>query len=199
MFPRRRFLAVSAAAPLAAVLSACAATSNEPSVNPARDVNKNRYVTGDGSTIRYTDIDDRPHAPHLSGTTLQGDEVTTQDWAGEVIVLNFWAQWCAPCREEAPDLVEAAEHYETGVQFLGINVMDTNSKAQAFEKRHGKPYPSIEDPPGRLVHKFLDVGVSPNTFPTTLIIDREGRVASVWRQPITSDVLISEIDAELER
>lgn len=198
MVSRRRMLAVSAAAPLAAVLSACSVESNAPSANPAQDVNKDRYVPGDGTTLRF-DVDEREAAPELSGETLQGDQVSTAEWAGEVIVVNFWASWCAPCREEAPDLVEAANHYDEGVHFLGINIMNTTSQAQQFEDRWGKPYPSIEDPPGELSRGFVEMGLSPNTLPATIIIDRDGKVASLWRQTVTSDVLISEIDDELER
>ncbi|MEV4203108.1 TlpA disulfide reductase family protein [Micromonospora globbae] len=101
------------------------------------------------------------------------------------MVVNFWASWCAPCRAEAKDLNSVFEATKAqGVQFLGVDIMDDRSRAQAFVDAFAVPYPSLFDPAGRVALAFQ--GVNPSAIPTTVIVDRPGQVAAVFRKRVTA-------------
>ncbi len=122
---------------------------------------------------------DRLPVPELSGTTLEGEPLDVASMRGEVVVLNFWASWCAPCRAEAETLEEVASlTADRGVRFVGINVKDELGSAQAFQRKQEVSYPSLHDQPGRLLLRFRRA--IPQTPPTTLVIDREGRIAAFF-------------------
>ena len=93
------------------------------------------------------------------------------------MVVNVWGSWCAPCRAEAPELVEAQRELGDDVAFLGVNTRDLDvAPAQAFERAFGLTYPSIFDPDGRLLLGFAQL--PPKAIPSTVVIDAEGRVAA---------------------
>ena len=132
---------------------------------------------------------DRQPLPTLAGTTLEGKALDVASYRGQVVVLNFWASWCPPCREEAPALLEvAAQTAELGVQFVGVNVKNDKAEAVAFERKAGVTYPSLHDQPGELLLRFRRI--VPQTPPTTLIVDREGRIAGFFAGSVRiSDLL----------
>ena len=114
----------------------------------------------------------------ISGTTLGGDALALDDLRGDVVVINVWGSWCAPCRAEAPILGQASRAYaDEGVSFVGINVRDNEAAALAFERRYDIPYPSIADYDGRTLLSVNDY-VPMSAVPVTLVLDREGRVAA---------------------
>lgn len=124
---------------------------------------------------------DREPAPVAREVQVLGEDdgtvLSLADYAGEVVVLNFWASWCGPCREEQPELNEAADALaDLPVQFLGVNVGDSVPNAQAHEREFGIPYPSVFDPSYGYAAEFGAVG--PRSIPTTIMIDAEGRVAA---------------------
>lgn len=196
MAPRRRTLL--AALPLLA-LAACSEADGE-NANRVNEINRDRYVSGDGSNYRWDDPEERFAAPRLTGTALDGTAIDTDDWAGSVLVVNFWGSWCAPCVEEAPHLVEAdAEFADRNVVFLGVNIRDSGDAARAFERRWAVAYPSIEDEAGRVADQFVDFGVAPNNIPTTIVIDAEHRVFSIWRSKFDdAQTLIADVKKALE-
>ncbi|MFF0110169.1 TlpA family protein disulfide reductase [Streptomyces hirsutus] len=122
---------------------------------------------------------DRKPAPDVRGETLTGEQLALADYRGKIVVLNVWGSWCNPCRAEAPHLQKVHQDTEDqGVVFLGINTRDsTQTNARNFEKDYGITYPSLWDPDGRQLLKFKGT-VSPSAIPSTIVIDREGRIAA---------------------
>lgn len=136
-----------------------------------------RYVEGEGSSTAFTPQDREP-APEVSGETLDGEPISLADFSGDVVVINFWASWCAPCRAEKPVLDEVyTEYADDGLEFLGVNIKDNRTAAQSFEANFELAYPSIYDQPGEVPQAFRDT-VPPQAIPSTLVIDREGRIAA---------------------
>lgn len=134
-------------------------------------------------------VAERMPAPEVTGTLLDGSQFTLGDWAGKVVVINFWGSWCAPCRAEAPELRAVYEATRaSGVEFLGVDVKDQRELAIAFEDRFGIAYPSIFDPRGEVSLQFRNFPV--NAIPTTIVIDRSGRVASMFPRPLREEDLL---------
>ncbi|WP_067971435.1 TlpA family protein disulfide reductase [Nocardiopsis trehalosi] len=168
----RRVRAAAALAALAFLAAGCA--GGLESSNGATD---SRFVEGDGSSTAFAP-GDRAAAPDVSGETLDGDPVRLADYEGSVLVINFWASWCGPCRAETPVLEEVyTEHKDDGLEFLGVNIKDNATAARAFEDNQGATYPSLYDQPGEVPQAFRDT-VPPAAIPSTLVLDREGRIAA---------------------
>jgi len=130
--------------------------------------------------------DQRSAPPKLAGELLTGGTYDISEARGQVVVVNFWGSWCAPCRAEADDLEAVYQATKgSGVAFLGINVQDQRDKAKAFEEGR-VTYPSLFDPASRLA---LDLDIPPNTVPATVVLDREGRVAVVIRAAVKQEGL----------
>ena len=135
---------------------------------------------------------DRDPAPSLSGTTLEGTPLDVSAFQGKVVVLNFWASWCAPCLAEARNLNEVYDQtHALGVEFVGIDIKDERSKARAFQRVKKVPYPSLFDEDGVLLLKFR--GQAPQNPPTTLVLDRQGRVAARFVQGVTVGQLLAPV------
>jgi thiol-disulfide isomerase/thioredoxin len=136
------------------------------------------YVDGEGIITRLSVGDRRPPG-EVSGTTLEGDELSLDEYAGKVIVLNVWGSWCPPCRKEARTLAAAARELEAdGVAFLGVNTKDSSpDQGLAFQRRYDVPYPSFFDPSGRTLLAFRGT-LNPSSIPSTVVIDQQGRVAA---------------------
>lgn len=130
----------------------------------------------------------------LSGksVTNSGAPVGIDNFPG-VVVVNIWGSWCAPCRVEAPELVQVlSQTHAAGVDFLGIDVRDEISAAQDFLRGCQITYPSIFDPSGR---SLLALHHYPTTVvPTTLVIDRRHRVAAVYLEPVLAGQLLPELE-----
>ncbi|MEU4361850.1 TlpA disulfide reductase family protein [Promicromonospora sp. NPDC023987] len=170
---RRAPAMVAFCAGLAVLLAGCATAA--PS--GAGQVADQGFVSGDGS-VRTWDPGDRDGPVRVTGTAFDGQEIDTDDWDAEVLVLNTWYAACPPCRAEAPDLAAVAEQLEPdGVRFLGINTEDEAPTAQAFERTFTVPYPSIGDRSGRVVAELNGV-VPLQAVPTTVVVDKDGMVAA---------------------
>lgn len=146
------------------------------------------FTTGDG-TVTIVPEGERQQAPVLEGPLLDGGTLSTADLEGKPIVINVWGSWCAPCRAEAPELVEAAERLGDDVAFLGLNTRDlSEAPAQAFVRAFEIPYPNIFDPDGTLLLGFGQV--PPKAIPSTLVIDAEGRVAARVIGEVNANTLV---------
>ena len=168
----RRFGVLAGLVALSLALTAC--TDDTPEL---RTGNNQAFIGGDG-TVTVMDPADREPAPDLSGTTLQGDELSLSEFDGDVVVLNVWASWCGPCRAEADALNEVAvENAGKGVQFIGLNSDTSDVNALAFEANFEVTYPSLFDPNGQLQLLFSGV-LPPAAVPSTLIVDTEGNIAA---------------------
>lgn len=146
------------------------------------------FVQGDGSFVVVAP-DRREVAPVLTGEDLAGQPLSTADYAGQVIVLNVWGSWCAPCRKEAPDVAAAAAALGDRAQVLGINTRDlTAEPAQAFVRTFDVPYPSFFDPAGKLLLQLA--ALPPNAIPSTVVLDAQGRVAARVSGATTTATLV---------
>lgn len=187
---------LTAVAALSLVLTGC---SSDPLADQYREGSNKNYIAGDGSVTEIT-LDNRGEPITFSGTTENGDTVSSADYLGHVLVVNFWYAGCAPCRAEAPDL-EAVfqETAAQGTNFLGVNVRDQAATVTTFNERFGITYPSIIDQDGQAQLAFASQ-VPPNAVPTTLILDAQGRVAArilgQLRDPSILSTLITDISAE---
>jgi thiol-disulfide isomerase/thioredoxin len=149
--------------------------------------------------ISTADKGERGTAPDLSGKTVDGGQLDVADYKGKVVVLNMWGSWCAPCRAEAPNL-EAVSKALKGkdVQFVGINTRDTSiQNARAFEKDMGITFPSLYDPTGKLMLRFKKGTLNPQAVPSTLVIDRDGKIAARSLAALSESKLRTMIDPVL--
>ena len=169
----RALLLTGGAAVAALLLSACGSGGRSGGTGDTG------FVTGSDG-IATVKKGSRVPAPDLSGKTIDGKQLDVADYKGKIVVLNVWGSWCAPCRLEAKNFVKVSDDLkDQGVQFVGINTRDTStSPAVAFEKAHGVTYPSLYDPTGKLMLRFKKGTLNPQTIPSTLVLDRDGKVAS---------------------
>ncbi|MFI5680672.1 TlpA family protein disulfide reductase [Streptomyces cellulosae] len=148
------------------------------------------FVTGaDG--VATVEKGERADVPELSGKTVDGGQVDVADFKGKVVVLNVWGSWCPPCRAEAKNLETVYRDVkDQGVEFVGINTRDAKvSLAKAFEKEFDVSYPSLYDPTGKLMLRFKKGTLNPQAIPSTLIIDREGKIAARTLQALSEEKL----------
>ncbi len=110
--------------------------------------------------------------PSLAGQTLQGGAFGLQDQRGKVLVVNFWASWCGPCRDEQPALQAVWDRYRArGVQFVGVDERDDLAQARAWIDEFSVTYPSIVDQPGRFAASFAFIAL-----PDTYVVDPTGTI-----------------------
>ena len=134
--------------------------------------------------------------PPFELTTFDGEVLKTEDYAGQVIVVNFWASWCGPCELEAAEIEEAWRMYgPTGeVMFLGVDYVDTEPEARGYLEKFDISYPNGPDLRTSISQMFRILGV-----PETYIIDREGRLAYIKKGPFISLLELTQaIDGVLE-
>lgn len=122
-------------------------------------------------------------APAISLTTFDGQQVTMASLQGKVVVLNFWASWCNPCEDEAPDLESAWRYYKDSGQvvFIGIDYADTDREAMSYLDRFDITYLNGADLGGKMSQAYRIRGV-----PETYIIDQNGRIANTMIGPFQS-------------
>jgi thiol-disulfide isomerase/thioredoxin len=168
--PRKVSLAIAAAAVVLGV-AGCAGTSGN-----------GLAVTGGGYQIGTNNItvykaSDRHMVGDVSGTTLQGQQLSLAQYRGKVVVVDFWSDDCGPCHGEEQYLESLAKSYaNSGVQFVGIDERDNRSSGLAFEQQYHVSYPSLFDRTDAYVLDFP--GSAPPSTPTTIVLDPTGHIAA---------------------
>jgi DsbE subfamily thiol:disulfide oxidoreductase len=128
--------------------------------------------------------------PVLAGEDLHGQSLSTEDFAGQVLVINAWATWCDPCEEEQPALVRVARRYDDdGVRFVGIDHQDQSAAALEWVRAYDVPYPSFSDRAGGFAAKLGYFGL-----PDTYIVDESGTIRFVITGPTTEGQLSGLLD-----
>ena len=138
---------------------------------------------------------DAPAAPDFTLPNLDGSgDVTLSSLRGKVVVLNFWASWCVPCREEAPRLEAAWQRWrDQGVVVLGIDAQDFRADARSFVAKYEQTYPNVHDGSGKTLGRYGITG-----FPETWFVDRDGRLVGERIQgPVTDEALEENIELAL--
>jgi thiol-disulfide isomerase/thioredoxin len=162
---------------LASAMLLAACTANDPLAEQAAAGDNKNYIAGDGSVSEFPPAA-RPPVTEFAGTLENGKKITAPDLRGEVTVLNFWYAACAPCRAEAPDLEALHQEFRgKDVRFLGINIRDQQATASAFERNFGVSYPSVLDTDGSILLGLSEF-VPPQAVPTTLVLDKQGRITA---------------------
>ncbi|WP_435604540.1 TlpA family protein disulfide reductase [Streptomyces sp. bgisy130] len=185
---RRVALLAAGTAAAALTLSACGDGASGGSA-------QTRFVQGKNGVDTVKKAQRQP-APELSGESTTGKKLDVADYKGKVVILNVWGSWCGPCIAEAPNFSKVAnETKDKGVQFLGINTRDSEkSQATSFEEEHKVPYPSLFDPTGRLMLRFPKGSLNPQSIPSTIAIDRHGKIAARSIGPLAEDDLRKMVD-----
>lgn len=149
------------------------------------------FVSPGGQTSIAYAPEDRAPVQNFSGVDLLDDSpIELDDFAGKVVVLNSWGQWCGPCRSESDDLQAVQDKLEADGRgtILGINVRDNiREKAQDFARDNGLTYPSLYDPPFKTALALG--GVPASVVPTTIVLDKQHRPAHVFLKEVTEQEL----------
>ena len=124
-------------------------------------------------------------APTFSMTLLNGGEFHLEDHAGRPLVINFWASWCPPCRDESPGFERVWRKYrDSGVQFVGVDIQDTREEAARYVEEFGLTFPNGRDPDGKITVEYGVIGL-----PVTFFIGANGLVEGRWVGAVPEDKL----------
>lgn len=165
--------------PVAMLLMACGTPKEQPS-------NKTQTVTETATSSRDTSGQEFKDAPDFTLQTMEGNTFTLSDHEGKIVVLNFWATWCAPCRKEIPDFMELhKELNDDGVLFAGVSLDEEGwEKVRPYANDMGINYPIMVDD-GNVSRQYGPI----RAIPTTFIINKKGKVEYVAPGMLTKEKL----------
>ncbi|MCG7466179.1 TlpA family protein disulfide reductase [Corynebacterium tuberculostearicum] len=193
---RRAVGAVLAAAAIALPLAGCSQDADNAQNAVATGGNFEFITPGGEKVINYEESERKPLRTFSGEDVRFRDKtISLEDYDGEIVVLNSWGQWCAPCRAEADDLQEIHSELQKRKigTVLGINVRDYNPQvSNDFLKDNGLTYPSIYDPPFKTAAALG--GVPTSVVPTTIVLDKQHRPATVFLRSITAQDVMDVVD-----
>lgn len=126
--------------------------------------------------------------PDFTLESLDGEKITLSELANQPIVINFWATWCDPCKEEMP-LFEAVYSENSGIVVLGINYNEPANIIRRFVEERGITFPILLDADGKLAERFQVFG-----FPTTYFIDRDGILRGIYVGQLNEQLILSYLE-----
>ena len=193
---RRAVGAVLAAVAVALPLAGCSQDSDNAQNAVATGGNFEFITPGGEKVINYEESERKPLRTFSGEDVRDTDKtISLEDYDGEIVVLNSWGQWCAPCRAEADDLQEVHSELQKRQigTVLGINVRDYNPQvSNDFLEDNGLKYPSIYDPPFKTAAALG--GVPTSVVPTTIVLDKQHRPATVFLRSITAQDVMDVVD-----
>ena len=193
---RRAVGAVLAAAAIALPLAGCSQDADNAQNAVATGGNFEFITPGGEKVINYEESERKPLRTFPGEDVRDRDKtISLEDYEGEIVVLNSWGQWCAPCRAEADDLQEIHSELQKRKigTVLGINVRDYNPQvSNDFLEDNGLKYPSIYDPPFKTAAALG--GVPTSVVPTTIVLDKQHRPATVFLRSITAQDVMDVVD-----
>ena len=193
----RRKRAVGAVLAAAAVALAGCAQDYDNAQNAVATGGNFEFITPGGEKVINYEESERKPLRTFSGEDVRDTDktISLEDYDGEIVVLNSWGQWCAPCRSEADDLQEIHSELQKRKigTVLGINVRDYNPQvSNDFLEDNGLKYPSIYDPPFKTAAALG--GVPTSVVPTTIVLDKQHRPATVFLRSITAQDVMDVVD-----
>ena len=152
--------------------SATTETESAPKLGaPESSVPEMATMIGDDDNVIRFARNPQPAPPFLL-QDLDGNPVSTAQWPGKVVILNFWATWCPPCRDEIPLLVELAKKYKDGLQIVGVSLDDSSpAEVKRFAQMFHVNYPIVMGS-----HELISEYGGVPALPTTFLINKEGRI-----------------------
>lgn len=184
----RGALGAALAAVVAVGLTACAP---DPVSDSFLSGDNNGYITADGAVVEIP-LAERGEPVEFGGVTENGESFSSADIAGQVTVVNFWYAGCAPCRAEAEHLEDVWQKFSgEGATFIGVNTRDQADTARAFADQYSVTYPSLIDVDTAEAKLAFAEVVPIQATPTTLVLDKQGRVAATIIGPIDSPSILS--------
>jgi len=188
--PRRTAVLLAALAVAAGTTTACSDLDG---------TDGKTWITGEGS-VQQIPVADRGKPVDVTGEDLDGNPLDLADQRGKVVVLNVYAAWCTPCRVEMPTVVELSEHADPSqVSWFGVNIRDDRDAARTFGEDFGVEFPTFSDPSSAVLLSLSDE-LGPYSLPSTVVLDRDGRVAAMVLGKIpgaaTMQDVIDEVVAE---
>ena len=175
---------IAAIVAIAMLATACGA-GQDAVAGPAAGQFRFISATHEGKVIPATD---RKPVASMSGTLFRGGSFRLSSHRGHVVLINFWASWCAPCVIESPMLETLSRQLaRRGVDFVGIDIKDERQAAASFIADMHMTYPMIYDEAAKTA---LQLGVPVGGLPVTMLIDRAGRVAAVYTGAVQRDAIL---------
>ena len=182
---KRNLIIVAAAVPLAALFAILGWALSSTGGTPG----------GLGVNTSFGEVSiAQEQAPDFVAESLSGETVSLAGLQGKVVVVDFWASWCLPCRIEAAALAQVYREYQgRGVEFVGMAIWDNLTDVAGHVQEFDLPYPNVFDGNGKIAIEYGVAGI-----PEKFFIDSQGRVARKFIGPIDADNLRDTLDRLLE-
>ena len=192
MIRRRRRPAAAAALAVAAALALGGCTATDQLASDFRS--GDGAGTGDARVTKFP-AGERGDPVSFHARDTSGADVTAEQFRGKVLVVNFWYAACGPCRLEAKDLREVSAATTDTATIVGVDTRDSADSARAFVDAYDIPYANVLDVEDNAVQLAFAARTAPNTTPSTLVLDPEGRVSSRILGPVDPSTLTTLIAA----